>query len=489
MGWWWSTTAAAAKRVSALPCLRGAFSRWHSHPTGRCSGAAGDDRRIYFLDLAAGKVLDSLLAHQEPITSLAFSPDGKTLYSGSYDGVVKIWDAGARKLVQTLTANGGRIHGVAVSADGKKLAAACAANLVGEVKLAEIALWKLDNTKERQSLHAGAADFTAVQFSGPASMLAAARTDGWVLAWSADGIPCSRLKAHQNRITSLAFAPNGKSLVTTSWEPRARLWNLPQYPMPAAMPGENKNPATLVYDRHANLLVAGGMDKAIRILDPAGKIPERRVQLKADNTLGLAVSSDGKLLATTSGRENGMPQPGIPVAVQFGIGGGPPAVPKPELITLWEFGTGKEVRTLAGHRGPIHVVAFAPSSLLLASGSADKTVRLWNAATGVEQMQLIGHTAPVVGLAFHPNGKTLASGFGRRFRQALGPAHRSGTARVPGARRQPEWPGVCARRTLAGDLLFRKGQRLDGFVGRRDDRKSLARLLFRSSLVRNYLQP
>jgi WD40 repeat protein len=371
--------------------------------------AAGEDRRIHFLDLLSGKVLDSLLAHDEVVTSLAFSPGGTTLYSGSYDGAVKIWDLASRKLKQKLAANGGRIHGVAASRDGKTLAAACAANLDGATKPSEIAIWNLENTKQRKSLVAGAADFTAVQFAGTEPILAAARSDGWVLAWSPDGVPRSRLKAHHDRITSLAFAPDGKSLATTSWEPTARVWDLPRYPMPIALPGESKIPAALVYDAVANQLIAGGMDKTIRILDPTGKKPERQLQVKAENTLGIAVSPDGKFLATSGGRENGLPQAGVRMAIRMAGPGAPPAAPKPELITFWELETGKALRTLAGHQGIINVLAFSPNSLLLASGSADKTVRLWNVATGAEQMQLIGHSAPIVGLAFQPNGKTLAT--------------------------------------------------------------------------------
>ena len=371
--------------------------------------AAGEDRHIHFLDLASGKVLDSLLAHSEVVTALAFSPGGTTLYSGSFDGDVKIWDLASRKLKQTLAANGGRIHGVAASRDGKTLAAACAANLDGNTKPSEIAIWNLENTKQRKSLVAGAADFTAVQFSGTDPILAAARADGWVLAWSPDGVPRSRLKAHHDRITSLAFSPDGKSLVTTSWEPTARLWDLPRYPMPVALPGESKIPVALAYDAAANQLIAGGMDKTIRILDPSGKKPERQLQIKSENTLGLAVSANGKYLATSGGRMNGLPQGGARMAIRMAAPGAPPAAAKPELITLWELETGKELRTFAGHQEVVNVLAFSPISLLLASGSADKTVRLWNLATGEEQMQLIGHSAPIVGLAFHPNGRTLAT--------------------------------------------------------------------------------
>ncbi|HEV8060500.1 MAG TPA: WD40 repeat domain-containing protein, partial [Gemmataceae bacterium] len=391
-------TALPAGRLLAL-----AFA-----PNGSTLSAAGEGKQIHLLDCVTGKALNSFVAHDEAVTSLAFAPDGNTLFSGSYDGSVKGWDVAAGKLKSTFMANGGRIHGVAVSADGKSLAAACAGSPEGDAKQPEVALWNLENSKQRKSLHDGPAAFTTVRFSGTDGSIAAARADGWIVTWSAEGRPCARLRAHLNWITSLSFSPDGGSLVSTSWEPEARLWDLPRWKTPVPVPAECNNPAVLAYDSKANLLITGGVDKAIHLIDPSGKKPERQLPLKADNTQALAVSSDGKFLVSTAGRPDGMPLIGGRIrAVRFGVAA--PQVVKPEGMTLWDLVAGKELRTLAGHQGLINVLAFSPDALLLASGSADKTVRIWNVAQGTEQMQLIGHTSSIVGLAFHPNGKTLVS--------------------------------------------------------------------------------
>src|SRR6266851_8616715 len=52
------------------------------------------------------------------------------------------------------------------------------------------------------------------------------------------------------------------------------------------------------------------------------------------------------------------------------------------VVKLWEWPSGKEVRTLSGHTGPVYCVAFHPGGAILASGSLDKTIRLWNPADG-----------------------------------------------------------------------------------------------------------
>jgi WD40 repeat protein len=375
-------------------------------PQGPLLFAAGEDKQIHFLDVGTAKLTASIKAHDEAITSLAIALDGKTLYSGSFDASVKIWDVAARKLTEKLIANGGRVHGVAVSGDGKLLAAACAGAIEGESKQSEVALWSLDNTRRRKSLRDGGAAYTCVQFSNDGSLVSASRADGWIITWSTDEILRFRLQAHRSWITSIHYSKDGNSLATAGWESEAKLWDLPRWKPPVTVPGEFTGPAALAFDPRANLLMVGGMDKIIHIVDPTGKLPERQLQAKTDTTLALAVSADGRSLASGAGPQDGNLQPGR--FNRFGVPQAPPAS-KQELITLWEIESGKESKTFAGHQGAVHVLAFSPNSQLLASGSADKTIRIWNLAQGAEQMQLIGHACPIVGLAFHPSGKILAS--------------------------------------------------------------------------------
>lgn len=114
----------------------------------------------------------------------------------------------------------------------------------------------------------------------------------------------------------------------------------------------------------------------------AGQSP---LELKGHTALiyHLAFSPDGKMLATAS---------------------------FDNTIKLWEWPSGKEVRTLTGHTGPVYCVAFHPNGTTLASGSLDKTIRLWNIADGKLIREIKGHTDIVDSIAFNKDGKLLASG-------------------------------------------------------------------------------
>jgi len=99
-------------------------------------------------------------------------------------------------------------------------------------------------------------------------------------------------------------------------------------------------------------------------------------------------------------------------SVSFAPGGETVALASEAAVLVNDARTGKPIRTCWGHGDRVLCVVHSPDGKLLASGSADKTIRLWDAATGQELAVLEGHAGPVDALAFSPDGRTLASGIG-----------------------------------------------------------------------------
>ena len=87
--------------------------------------------------------------------------------------------------------------------------------------------------------------------------------------------------------------------------------------------------------------------------------------------------------------------------------GDPNEQPVAELV-IWDIKTRKKVATLTGHTRTVWSVAFSPDNKVLASGSADKSVRLWDVATGKELAVLKDSPCGLFSVVFSPDGKRLA---------------------------------------------------------------------------------
>ncbi|WP_219888941.1 FHA domain-containing protein, partial [Chroococcidiopsis cubana] len=81
-----------------------------------------------------------------------------------------------------------------------------------------------------------------------------------------------------------------------------------------------------------------------------------------------------------------------------------------KTIKLWQLNTEQVVNTFNGHKSAINAVAFSPDSQVLASGSADKTIKLWNLSTAEEISTFIGHSSAVNSVAFSSDCQMLVSG-------------------------------------------------------------------------------
>jgi WD40 repeat protein len=291
----------------------------------------------------------TLTGHSEIVRSVAFSPDGKTLASGSSDQTVKLWDVQTGALKRTLPANtpGNLVWSVAFSPDGKTLASA------NEDK--QIRLWDAQTGALVRSYSGHSDAVESIAFSPDGKTLASGSSDRTVRLWDVQTAALKlTLTGHKSGswssgIWSVAFSPDGNMLASGSDDKTVKLWYVRTGELKQTLAGDDEV-FSVAFSPDGKTLASGGYDAKVKLWDAQTGALKQSLTGHTHRIWSVAFSPDGKTLA--SGNQD-------------------------ETVKLWDAQTGALKQTLTGHSGWVCSVAFSPDGKTLASASADKTIKLW----------------------------------------------------------------------------------------------------------------
>jgi WD40 repeat protein/serine/threonine protein kinase len=311
--------------------------------------------------------------HSMPVRSVAYSPDGTRIATGSDDSTIKLWDADNGQEICTLSPNQGRVFEVVFSPDGKRIASAGSDNTI---KIQDVQSGNIVATLKGHDNY-----IKAVAFSRDGKQLVSIGFDATVKRWNADTWQEVSTFRIGESVVDVAFSPDGTRIVScmnhgihlwdaTTGQELSRRDNAVMWPHSVAFSPDGMKIAAAGY----GVITLWNVELTQKLWTGDGKMGWVR---------NLSFSPDGARIASTGDIDI--------------------------LLGVWDVGSGLQITPLVGHTGRVFGFAFNPDGTRLASVSADKTLRLWDAQTGEKTMSIRAHSTKVHGLAFSNDGARLAS--------------------------------------------------------------------------------
>jgi WD40 repeat protein/serine/threonine protein kinase len=315
----------------------------------------------------------TLLDHEDLVTGIAWSPNGRYLASTSEDGSTKVWDTTSWRLLRTLHLGSNQHKGSVWSPDSQRLA-------WGTTGIGTVKLWHM-RTDEIQTLRGHTSSVWTVAWSPDGKQLASAGMDETIRIWETATGSCRHVLKGSGIVPSVSWSPDGKRLASIEWWSRIQIWdavmgqplmhnNLPDQVSDVAWSPDGKHLALATYDGQCFLYRAADCSRTSSWDAHKGYVN------------WLAWDREGSRLAS-AGADN--------------------------LIKLWDPESRSCVGILRGHVNQVKCVAWEPNGHRLASGSLDGKVKVWSVPSAPQPHRLAGHPGRIQGLVWSKDAATLQS--------------------------------------------------------------------------------
>ncbi len=293
----------------------------------------------------------SLTGHTGRVSSIAFTPDGRTLISGSVDKTIRFWDSFTGGQTRKIEAHEAGVNAIAVSRDGKLVASGSFDN--------SAKIWSIDSGDHVKSFRNSKSQILSVCFDREASVLLTGSESGSIRVYVLSSGTEVKRHSGDRGPWCMAVSPDGEVLATGTYAQNIGLINAQPEVIRKIQIGRGAITALVWSPDGTKLICTSKNGPAIIVNVSTGNLIK---ELPGSDTMSVAISPDGRL-----------------IAVGFDSG----------QIKVWDWEKDLEIMSVQGHQLAVWSLAFSPDGRTLASASDDWTIKLWTVpgviATGNQQ--------------------------------------------------------------------------------------------------------
>jgi WD40 repeat protein len=319
----------------------------------------------------------TLTSHNGEIDDVAITPDGKTVVVSSSEKsknsdrsaidiqlpkyTIKVWNLNKGLEPLTLTSHNGYIDSIAITPDGNTFVVSSSdRNLISEEPKYNIKIWNLEKGGKPISLISHQKEVSKVAISDNKILIVGGRDS--IKIWNLEnGEKPFVLADNENELKSISITPDGKTLISNSYNTGIKVWNLEQRGKPRIViaPNDGSNLIATLTPDGKNVVTSDRETISVWNLE------NEKLAINLAGTKGsvdsIAVTPDGKIIVAASSYN---------ISAREG---------RINSIKVWNLEQGgAPLLTLTGHENIIKSIAITPNGKTLVTGSADKRIKIWD---------------------------------------------------------------------------------------------------------------
>ncbi|KIJ47890.1 hypothetical protein M422DRAFT_205787, partial [Sphaerobolus stellatus SS14] len=379
-------------------------------PDGQYIVSGSHDKTVRLWNIQTGEAVGMPFeAHTEWVTSVAFSPDGKYVVSGSYDKTMRLWGVPSGDHIgKPFQGHTAHVHAVAFSPEGLYL--------VSGDSDGTIHLRSVQTSEVIKSFGGQTWGVNSLVFSPDGCLIVSGSKDIRIWSVQTGEITQGQRKSHKGHtgnVSSVVFSPDGQYIASGSADTTIQVWSLITWKaVGRPLEGHAGCVKAVTFSPDGQYIASGSNDMTVRLwsVQTGGSqhLPEYIVSASHDRTLYLWNLQSGKAVKMFQGHTKSISSVAFSPDGHYIVSGS-----DDKTVCLWSVNTGKAMRhPLQGHTDSIHSVGFSLDGQYIISGSYDRTIRFWNTQTGeAVGKPLKGPTVYNSTVSISADGQYTVSGF------------------------------------------------------------------------------